>query len=144
MNASTRGFAKGFGLIEVLIAVLVLSIGLLGLARLQMTGLRSAHSATQRMDAINLSYDIIDRMRANRLEANAGKYVTPLGGTCSCAGTPKTDVDTWQASVATLPTGKGQIDFDTTTRLVTITVQWAEPWDTEGGGTSQVQLRSQM
>jgi len=56
---------QGFTLLEVLIALLVLAIGLLGLAALQTTGLRSNTMATTRTHATQLIYDIADRMRAN-------------------------------------------------------------------------------
>jgi type IV pilus assembly protein PilV len=62
----------GFTLLEVLIALLVLSIGLLGLAALQTTALRSNTMATTRTHATQLAYDISDRMRANV----AGSYTT--------------------------------------------------------------------
>jgi len=63
---------SGFTLLEVLIALLVLAIGLLGLAALQTTGLRSNQMATSRTHATQLAYDITDRMRANI----AGSYIT--------------------------------------------------------------------
>jgi type IV pilus assembly protein PilV len=63
---------RGFTLLEVLIALLVLAIGLLGLAALQTTGLRSNTMATSRTHATQLTYDISDRMRANV----AGSYNT--------------------------------------------------------------------
>jgi len=67
----------GFTLLEVLIALLVLSIGLLGLAALQTTGLRSNQMATMRTHATQLAYDISDRMRANV----AGRYTTDIDHT---------------------------------------------------------------
>jgi type IV pilus assembly protein PilV len=65
---------RGFTLIETLVAVLVLSIGLLGIAALQLTSLQSNSTATQRSQATFLAYDIVDRMRANRRSAEAGDY----------------------------------------------------------------------
>ena len=65
---------SGFTLLEVLIALLVLAIGLLGLAALQTTGLRSNQMATSRTHATQLAYDILDRMRANI----AGSYITDI------------------------------------------------------------------
>lgn len=56
----------GFSLLEVLIALVVLSVGLLGLAALQATGLRSSSSALQRNQAVLFASDMADRMRANR------------------------------------------------------------------------------
>ena len=55
----------GFTLIEVLIAMIVLAVGLLGLAGLQATSLRNNQSAYNRIKATQLAYDIADRMRAN-------------------------------------------------------------------------------
>jgi len=76
----------GFTMIEVLIAVLVLSIGLLGLAGLQAASLRNNHSAYLRSQATILAYGIADRMRANAVRS----HVLPpaLGGGCGVdAGT---------------------------------------------------------
>ena len=74
---------RGFSLIEVLIALLVLAIGLLGLAALQAQGLRFNHDAYVRTQATHIAYDIVDRMRANR--ANAVIKTGPLrGGTPHC------------------------------------------------------------
>ncbi|MET0580794.1 MAG: type IV pilus modification protein PilV [Pseudoxanthomonas sp.] len=61
--------ARGFTLIEVMIAVLVLGIGLLGFALLQTMSVRFAQSANQRTQATNLAYDLLDQMRSNRLLA---------------------------------------------------------------------------
>lgn len=55
----------GFSLIEVLIALLVLALGLLGLAGLQVTSLKNNLSAYNRSQATLLAYDLADRMRAN-------------------------------------------------------------------------------
>ena len=61
----SRKKQQGFTLLEVLIALLVLSIGLLGLAALQTTGLRSNEMASMRTTSTMLAYDISERMRAN-------------------------------------------------------------------------------
>lgn len=70
-----HGRRSGFTLIEVLVALLVLSIGLLGLAMLQLESLKYNTDAYFRTQATMLAYDIIDRMRANAAAANAGGYV---------------------------------------------------------------------
>ncbi len=64
----------GFSLLEVLIALLVLSIGLLGLAGLQTLGLKFNMQSYQRTQAALLAYDIVDRMRANPVEKNGPRY----------------------------------------------------------------------
>lgn len=71
---------QGVSLIEILIAVLVLSIGLLGVAALQVQALRNNQSSFQRTQAVMLSYFMLDAMRANRAAAIAGQY--NLGKTC--------------------------------------------------------------
>lgn len=65
----TSGRIRGLSLIEVLVAVLVLGMGLLGLAMLQATNLRLAQSSNQRTIATNLSSDLLDDIRSNRLLA---------------------------------------------------------------------------
>ena len=63
---------SGFTLIEVLIAMLVLAVGLLGLAGMQATGIRNNLSAYNRSLATQLAYDMADRMRSN--VADAGTF----------------------------------------------------------------------
>ncbi len=63
---SIHSRARGFTLVEALVALLALSIGLLGIAGMQLTGMRANMSAGWRSQATYLGYDIIDRMRANR------------------------------------------------------------------------------
>ena len=65
---------KGFSLIEVLVALLVLSIGLLGLAALQTTSLKYNTDSYTRTQATLLAYDIMDRMRSNLAGVSAGNY----------------------------------------------------------------------
>lgn len=67
---------SGFTLVEVLVTVVILAIGLLGLAGLQVNGLLHNTTAYERSQAIFLAYDIIDRMRANR--ENVADYATAL------------------------------------------------------------------
>lgn len=57
--------SKGFSLIEVLIALVILAIGLLGMASLMLTSMQSNQNAAERSAAIVLSYDLIERMRSN-------------------------------------------------------------------------------
>lgn len=70
---------SGFTLLEILIALLVLSIGLLGLAGLQAYGLRNNTSAYHRSQATILAYNILDKMQVNRATARSGNYSTAIG-----------------------------------------------------------------
>lgn len=66
LMASCRNRQTGVGLVEVLVAVLVLSFGMLGLANLQMFSLRHNQSAHERAMAVVQIYSIADAMRAER------------------------------------------------------------------------------
>lgn len=78
---------QGFNLIEVLITLVVLAVGLLGLAMLQNLGLRLGHQSYERTQATILIYDIVDRMRANPAGVTAGNYIIGLTDTPPSAGT---------------------------------------------------------
>jgi type IV pilus assembly protein PilV len=79
-NISNVHSQTGSGLLEVLVAVLVLSLGLLGLAGLQARTLQQNHSSLQRSQAVMLSYSILDSLRADRQGAMLGNY--NIGQTC--------------------------------------------------------------
>ena len=132
----------GFTLMEVLIALLILSIGLLGLASLQTNGLRSNQMASMRTTATQLANDIADRMRANPTGVDAQRYVIatsdadpviPVGETCegtTCTSTQMAtyDLAQWRGAVRALPGGTSAIVRTVTGTVVThtITVFWDE------------------
>jgi type IV pilus assembly protein PilV len=70
----SRKASAGVGLIEILVAVVILAFGLLGIAALQATALRTSQSAIERNEALVQSYAILDAMRANRNDALIGRY----------------------------------------------------------------------
>jgi type IV pilus assembly protein PilV len=121
-------------LVEVLVALLVLSIGLLGIAALQTTGLRATQASGARSQAVMLSYDIIDRMRANRQDALAGNYDTftsddfAANPASAPTGMPGDDLIAWKAQLAaTLPEGRGAITrAPGNPAIVTVTVEWVD------------------
>jgi len=80
---------SGVGLIEILIAVLVLGLGLLGVAAMQSLALRNSQSSLERSQAVVQAYAMADAMRANAMAAKSGAYNT---GAPQCygatAGTP--------------------------------------------------------
>ena len=74
MAIGHKQYSGGFTIIEILVAVLVLAIGLLGLAGLQMTGLSSVNNASRYTESTLAINDIIERMQANPLAINANDF----------------------------------------------------------------------
>jgi|GEM_PF-368071 len=73
-NNLTKLAQQGFTLLEVLITIVILSVGLLGVANLQMLGLNYNNNAYHRSQAVQLAYDIVERMRMNMDGVTAGNY----------------------------------------------------------------------
>ncbi len=126
---------KGIGLIEVLVAMLVVGVGLLGLAALQANGLKSSRTSYYRTQATVLAYDMADRMRANSTQAALYETdpVSAATGTacstaCSTAAIANTDLLNWSDNLAAqLPAGDGAIDaISATDNVYSITVRWAD------------------
>ena len=116
-----RSGQHGFTLLEVLVAMVVLSVGLLGLSGLQTSSLRNNHNAFLRSQATIVASDILDRMRANRGSAIAGNYdinYTTAASSVSCSGTcselvvAQMDVAEWRTYVERLPGGEGEISVN--------------------------------
>lgn len=142
---------RGFSLVEVLVALFVLSIGLLGLAGLQTAGLRLNHQSYQRTQATLNTYDIIDRIRANPGAMAAGVYdnidLSPNPSAADCMVPPACttaemadyDIGQWKDSLTKLLSqGQGGICRGTLTlspyacvvnpgaTLFTVGITWVE------------------
>lgn len=76
MSPLLPGRQRGGSLIEVLVALLVLAVGLLGLAALQARSLSASLGSAQRSEAIVLSQYLLDVMRLDRDAVQAGAYAT--------------------------------------------------------------------
>lgn len=74
MAMHSRKQDKGFALLEVLIALLVLAFGLLGIAGLLLVTLKADTSSIMKQQAVQLAYDAVDRLRANEAVAKTGAY----------------------------------------------------------------------
>ena len=81
-SSPERGTQAGFTLLEILIAIVVIAFGLLGLFGLQAKAQKAETESYERVQALVLIQDIVDRMNANRSDAFSQAYVTasPVGG----------------------------------------------------------------
>lgn len=96
-NYRSPAQAAGVGLIEVMIAVLIMAIGMLGIAAMQATALRNSQSSLERSQIVIHTYAITDAMRANTAAARNGAY--DMGETCASPGAGASlasrDIDRW-------------------------------------------------
>lgn len=140
--------AAGFSLIEVMVAVLVLALGLLGMAALQSVSLRYNQSANYRTQATNLAYEFIDTARSysDRDLTNLVALVqnfTDWSAMCAI-GTPPSyacasnddalncDRERWAQKICrTMPNGRGQVTLDTSLAAPQITVRLC--WNDDRG-----------
>lgn len=116
--------AKGVGLIELLIALVIISVGVLAVARLQIQMIQFNQQALARTQASSLAQDMIDRLRADRNAATAGVYDRALGAPIP-AGTTLADRELrhWLTIVNTLlPQGDASIVVNDP--LVEIRIRW--------------------
>lgn len=141
MNSQTSGAnrsahaQRGLSMIEVLVAVVIISLGLLGMAGLQASSLRTSQSAFYRAQAAQFTNDMAERMRANL--GDARNYTLARTTFASApTGTTVRDRDRadWLARLAALPNGRGGIAVDTAANTVTIEVVWDD--SRAGGGTN--------
>lgn len=154
---SNRGHRSGgFTLIEVLVTVVVLSLGLLGLAGLQVVSLTNNQTAYYRSIATQQANDMMDRMRANLNGISAGNYDNQtaanqgcLSSSCTAENMAKTDLFQWLANnAALLPSGSGAVrccitgtiaagncacNTANSNRIFEVSVQWTERAATAGG-----------
>lgn len=147
-HSAGRLQARGFTLLEVLVALLVMSIGLLGIGKLMMLSARANDSAYMRSQATALGYTILDAMRANRQAAIVQGYDTAMGvfpgplgcgaavaSPCNSGQQAQNDLSQWGKALAVqLPLGQGSVTtatgLDTLTGAnnitATIVVQWVD------------------
>jgi type IV pilus assembly protein PilV len=137
-SISQDGFSfsqGGFTLLEVMIAMVIFAVGMLGLAGIQALSLESSHSSYSRSQAVLLASDMVDRMKAN--PSALASYVidtattpsapSPLCNAAECNNTEMAAFDLWQWKTAlpvTLLSGKGSITVAGS--IYTITVHWDE------------------
>lgn len=150
---------SGMTLIEVLIAIVVLAVGLLGIASMLMLSSKANTSSYTKQQAVQAVYDIFDRIRANSQAAIGGNYnISNIGasgptavsapsamcnsGACTPAQLASYDMWWWLTKdVARLPNGCGSVSTALAgaagNTVVTVTVQWDDsPAQANLGATS--------
>lgn len=161
---------SGFSLIELLVAVVVVAVGILGIASLQVVSLQQNRSALFRAEALQVGNDILDRMRANPaidyapVLANAAPAASKncLNALLNCthAEMAEFDIAQWKCNVnpyqsdgtphelcvtysilgTALPSGSGGITVNND-GVYTIRVEWA---DDRNGTVAAIELLSQL
>lgn len=128
---------KGFSLVEVLIALIIMSVGMLGIASLFVNSMQAGRTSLFRHHAVTLAGDVADRIRANPragvayvAKPGANNNCVDGGVDCSEAEMAMNDIFLWQQQATnTLPNGDVTIGFDNAVNppTYTITVSWNEP-----------------
>ncbi len=137
-----RRTESGFSMVEVMVALVVLAIGLLGIAALYLNSLQAGRTAIYRTQAINLAADLADRIRMNRTarDAYAAAFADDPDEVAECVTTggceddelAATDLHDWKEAIADqLPDGEGQVDVTLPAAAgeptnYVVTVQWTE------------------
>lgn len=127
---------NGFSMLEVLVTILVVSFGLLGMAALLTTGLRSNNTAHYRSIATQQTLDIADRMRANLAGVRTGTYdalaaIIPVSNDCVAANCNAAQMSTYDhaqwntANSVLLPGGAGIVAGNLAAGFL-ITLSWIE------------------
>lgn len=127
---------RGFSLVEVLIALVIMSVGMLGIAGLYVQSMQAGRTSLLRHHAVTLAGDVADRIRANPRAGiayqGAGLNSSCVSGVVNCDEVEMAghDILLWQQqAVDTLPAGGVEITFDDSgvPPLYTINVTWSEP-----------------
>ena len=126
---------RGFSMVEVLVAAVVLSIGMLGLAGLQVRTLRSNQSALERAVAVVQTHAIADALRADRINASNGLFDIALGA-ADPAGTTFAAIAVagWRANLREALGANATGSVDCNGNSCAIIVQWEEHTTKAGGG----------
>lgn len=128
--------ARGFTLIEVLISLIIMSVGMLGIAGLYVHSMQAGRTSVLRHNAVILAGDIADRIRANPRAggayglAGANNNCVAAGIDCTIGEMAAHDIFLWdQQAAATLPNGQVNVVFDNAVVPPTyqITITWTEP-----------------
>jgi type IV pilus assembly protein PilV len=124
---------RGDTMIEVLVTIIIIAVGVLGTAALQVTTLKNLNSSHSASVATIVAQDFSERMRANP----DGNYIhdsapAPVAScvtaACTAQGLANYDMDTWWTQViAVLPSGTGEVELLAgSANIFVLTVRWDE------------------
>lgn len=123
---SLKNAHRGFSLIEVLVALLIMSIGLLGAAAIQLNALKYTDSSSMRTQASFIAYDMLDRIRANS-SVNYSLASAKAAATSTDYTNPRAvDWSDFKANIATFSGGTGEGVIAIASNVVTITITWTD------------------
>ena len=148
MNLKIREQQVGFSLVEAMVSLVVLSVGMIGIAALYGQGLSAGRTALYRTQAVNLVADMADRIRANRLaglsynNVPANNNCEPAGVNCAPALMASHDLFVWNGQIANLlPGAVGTVQVQNgTPPIYTIRIDWQET-GLAGLQTHQIQIQ---
>lgn len=122
--------SDGMSLVEVLVTLVSTSVGVLGIAALQLATLRSNHDAYMQLQATALATSMLERIRSNPSGFRSGDYDrVDFNSTAAASVRAQADLEAWQTDIdRQLPGGSpisaGSIQRQAGSNLVTITVRW--------------------
>jgi type IV pilus assembly protein PilV len=129
------GKQKGFGLLEVMITMLIMSYGLLALAYMETWGFRYAQDSGSRTQAFLIAYDIMDRIRVSGINASSTEIPTLVAApaeSISCTHTTSSvenDRNCFYTQIRDkLPTAAGKITLvnSSTPQTIHVTIAWVD------------------
>ena len=143
---TARRAQSGTSMLEVLVSIVVLTIGALGAAGMQISSLRDTGSASNRFRAVSLAQGMSDSLRADRSSAvkGGGQFESAIAaGACTAADV--VPVTRWQNQIACdLPSGKGGVSVDTFTKRAIVTVEWDDSRGSRGSTAQQFVLETRL
>ena len=145
---------RGDTMIEILVTIIILAVGVLGAAALQVTTLKNLNTSHSASAAAIVAQDFSERMRANPTAALAGDYEHAAAlevfpncetGVCTRTELASYDIGTWWNQLtAVLPVGSAEVTRDIGTNTFVLTIRWDEDRSGSEGVNCPVQTAADL